>query len=393
MSRRRTFGTSWWGQAWIDALEGRARLDPNRLPRGRTYARRGTVGELRLAAGEITAEVQGSRSRPYQVRVRVRVLDDTEWDRVLDTLAAEIGHLAALLDGELPPRVADDVRALGLDLLPGPGDVQPRCSCPDWADPCKHAAAVCYLVADALDDDPFGLLALRGRGRAEILAALRARRRPATVPPPSTEERSVDTGIRARDAWARTAGPLPATTSPPRHPGHLAVLGADPPPGSGVDVAGLRALAADAALRALDLVRGARQTGLELTHDQDLGRRAANALGDSEELRAMARQAGITTRHLLHWALAWRDGGPGGLAAVTETWDPEPEALEPGRNLLGPGAIARHNRVTRGASQLRLGTDRRWYPFRKDRSGGWYPDGPPTDVEPDDLEDGSPGNH
>ncbi|MDQ2724024.1 MAG: hypothetical protein M3Y36_00780, partial [Actinomycetota bacterium] len=163
---------------------------------------------------------------------------------------------------------------------------------------------------------------------------------------------------------------------------------ADPPPGSDIDVACLRALAADAALRALDLIRGARQTGLELTHDQDLARRAAIALGDSDELRAMARHADITPRHLLHWALAWRDGGPGGLAAVTETWNPEPEAMEPGRALLGPGATARHNRVTVDARQVRLGTDRRWYPFRKDRSG-WYPDGPPYDVGPDDLDVGA----
>lgn len=389
MTRRRTFGTSWWGRAWVDALEGRARLDPNRLPRGRTYARRGTVGELRLAAGEITADVQGSRSRPYQVRVRVRVLDDAEWGRVLDTLGAEIGHLAALLDGELPPRVADDVRALGLDLLPGPGDLQPRCSCPDWADPCKHAAAVCYLVADALDVDPFGLLALRGRDRGEILAALRSRRRPAAALSPPAEEHVVDPGVRARDAWARTARPLPAATAPPRHPGHLGVLGADPPTGSSIDVARLQALAADAALRALELVRGARHTGLELTHDQDLARRAANALGDSNELRSMARHAGVTPRHLLHSALAWRDGGPAGLAAVTDTWDPEPEALEPGRTLLGPGATIRRNRVTLGAGQVRLGPDLRWYPFRKDRAGGWYPDGSPVDAEPDDLDAGA----
>ncbi|MDQ2727069.1 MAG: hypothetical protein M3Y91_04195, partial [Actinomycetota bacterium] len=83
--------------------------------------------------------------------------------------------------------------------------------------------------------------------------------------------------------------------------------------------------------------------------------------------------------------------GPGGLAAVTDTWDPEPEALEPGRILLGPGSTVRHNRVTLAASQVRLGADRRWYPFRKDRSGGWYPDGPPADMEPDDLDTG-PGD-
>src|SRR5918994_591835 len=123
----------------------------------------------------------GRRARPYQVRVRVRVLDADEWDRVLDAIAAQIGHAAALLDGELLPEVADDVRGVGTDLLPGPGELQPRCSCPDWADPCKHAAAVCYLVAGALDADPFSLLLLRGRRRDEVLAGLRARRRSAGV--------------------------------------------------------------------------------------------------------------------------------------------------------------------------------------------------------------------
>ncbi|MDQ6837160.1 MAG: hypothetical protein M3137_02140, partial [Actinomycetota bacterium] len=168
-----------------------------------------------------------------------------------------------------------------------------------------------------------------------------------------------------------------------------AVLGADPPTGSGVDGDGLRILAADASLRALDVVWGACRTGLELSYDQDLARRAAEALGDSDGLRVMARQAGVTSRQLLRSALAWRDGGPGGLAALHEPWDPEAEALEPGRALLGSGSTARHNRVTRAADQVRLGPDRRWYPFRKDRSGGWYPDGPPLDIDPDDLDAGA----
>jgi hypothetical protein len=107
-----------------DALEQRARLDPNRLPRGHGYARGGTVGELAIAPGEVRATVQGRRARPYQVRVRVRVLEAEEWDRVLDAIAAQIGHAAALLDGELLPEVANDVRSAGTDLLPGPGELQ-----------------------------------------------------------------------------------------------------------------------------------------------------------------------------------------------------------------------------------------------------------------------------
>lgn len=399
---RRPFGTSWWGQAWVDALEGRARLDPNRLPRGRAYARTGAVGTLSLAPGEIQAEVQGSRARPYTVRVRIRRFEEDEWERVLDALAAEIGHTAALLEGELPPEVADDAARVGLDLLPGPGELQPRCSCPDWADPCKHAAAVCYLVADALDGDPFGVFLLRGRDRDALLAGLRARRRGSEDPAPPLvgDEEGADEGVLARDAWSaattqtpRTDDPLPAGLPPPlpRQPGRPTVLSADPPPASGLEGSALRALAADAAGRALALARGGHTSGLELSAAEDLARRAALALSGTEgpELAALARRGGIPNRALLARALAWRDWGPEGLAVLDEALDPGPGALAAGRRLLGPGATVRRNRVTLADRQVRLGRDGVWYPLRKDRSGQWLPDGPALVAPGDEAEDGT----
>jgi uncharacterized Zn finger protein len=388
---RRPFGASWWGRSWVDALEQRAQLDPNRLPRGRSYARTGAVGALTLAAGEITADVQGSRRAPYKVRVRVRPFSEQEWDRVLDALAAEIGHTAALLDGELPPGVSDDVGSVGLDLLPGAGELQPRCSCPDWADPCKHAAAVCFLVADALDADPFGVLLLRGLGREEVLAGLRSRRH-ANVPVPPTVpslEPEIDEGVLAKGAWARGLESLPIPPLPPRRPGRPAVLAADPPPGSGVDLAALRALASDAAARALALAGGGDAHGLELTEHEDLGRRAALLLAsdesntDSSAFGELARRAGLPGRTLLRCALAYRDGGVEGVAVLDEAWEPDSDRLAVGRSLLGSGATARHNRVTLGERQLRLGRSGRWYPFRKDR-GSWSPDGAPILPMTDD---------
>ena len=394
---RHPFGASWWGRAWVDSLEQRAQLDPNRLPRGRTYARSGAVGRLTLAPGEVVADVQGSRRTPYTVRVRIRPFDGAEWDRLLDALAAEIGHTAALLDGELPAGVADDVRSVGLDLLPGAGELQPRCSCPDWADPCKHAAAVCYLVADVLDADPFGVLLLRGRGREEVLAGLRARRYPAgssASSVPVASEQMPDEGVVARDAWSRTPGPLPAAPQCPRRAGRPTVLAADPPPGAGVDIDSLRALAADAAERALALLQGAASDGLELTAEQDLARRAAMLLPAGEggtdpfALTKLARHAGLPGRQLVRHGLAFRDGGTEGLAVLEQTWDPGPEAVSGGRALLGPGAVARRNRVTLGGRQLRLGRDGRWYPFRKDKAGQWNPDGAPiVPVSEEDEED------
>ena len=103
-----------------------------------------------------------------------------------------------MLDGDLPPEVAGDVAAAGLDLLPGAGEVGPRCTCPDDADPCKHSAAVCYLVADALDADPFTVLLLRGRTRGEVLAGLRGRRRGRAAERGGTSSRAAALGGPSR---------------------------------------------------------------------------------------------------------------------------------------------------------------------------------------------------
>jgi hypothetical protein len=368
----------------VTALEERARLDPNRLPRGRSYARGGTVGELTIAPGEVRAAVQGRRVRPYQVRVRVRVLDAGEWDRVLDAIAAQVGHAAALLDGELLPEVADDVRSAGTDLLPGPGELQPRCSCPDWADPCKHAAAVCYLVAGALDADPFSLLLLRGRRRDEVLAALRARRRSveAVTVPPDRSWSATDPGVDAGQAYQRSLAPLPAPPLPPQRPGQPAVLPVDPPPGAGLRAEDLVALAADAAARAFQLATGSGDGGLSLDLEADLARRAAALLGTGRGLAALAASANMPPRELLRWAAAWQHADRGGLDALRKTWQPAATDLAEGRAALerlgGQGTVrAWRNRLTRGRLQLRLGPNGLWY--RLVRSGSaWVLDGPPS---------------
>lgn len=392
---RRGYGQTWWGRAWVEALERRASLDPNRLPRGRTYARQGTVGELSIDAGEVRAPVHGSRARPYQVRVRVRTYADHEWDTVVEVLAGRLGHAAALLDGELPPEVADQLRSIDLDLLPGAGDVQPRCTCPDWADPCKHAAAVCYLVATALDEDPFLLFQLRGRSRPELMAALRARRGDGPIAAPRRAEQTsawaTDAGMLARDAWARQPAPLPSTPLPPKAPGRPTVLGTDPPPSTGVSAEALRFLAADAARRAWALSHGTASSGLELTVDEDLARHAAGGLAapgegapgpvDHGGMAELARRAGIPPRTLLRWALAWRDGGSAGLGVLREASSADPGALQAARALLGPEATTWRNRVTAGDRQVRIGPDGLLYPFRRTGGAEWEPDGPPLDHD------------
>lgn len=315
----------------------------------------------------------------------MRTFEADEWDRVLDALAAQAGHAAALLDGELLPEVADDLRQAGVDLLPGAGELQPRCTCPDWADPCKHSAAACYLLADELDRDPFAVFLLRGRSREELLAGLRARRKTRVgveTPRLPTKEPSDVTTPAAR-AWERTPEPLPSLPLVPRRPGQPTVLAVDPPAGSPISAAGLRMIAADAAARARDLVAGERTVPFDERVEHDLARHAAGLLAGraNGQLTELGRRAGVAGRELLTLALAWQYGGTGAVSTLIEPWDPPSEQLQRGRLALGPGAVARRNRVTRRDRQLRLGRDGRWYPYAK-AGGRWSPDGPPREIGP-----------
>jgi uncharacterized Zn finger protein len=393
MSAEEEFGRTWWGAAWVEALEQRARLDPNRLPRGRDYARSGAVGELTLAAGEARAQVQGRKTEPYEVRIRVRRFTDEEWDRVLTAISTRLGHAAALLDGELPPEIAEDAAGAGLDLLPGGGEIGPRCSCPDDADPCKHSAAACYLVADALDADPFVLLLLRGRTRDQVLAGVRTRRRGAPGEAHADARATGraahdDGGVDAREAFEVTVprAEIPAPPLPPARPGQPAALPVDPPAwraGLGSD---LLELAADAAARAWEMAVGvSADAGLGLRADADLARRAARALG-TPAFGPIAARSGTGGRELARQALAWRHGGLAGLELLHREWDPvaeDPQSgdlLKAARNVLrsktGAAESVEGNRVTAGRLQLRLGRDLRWYPYARS-DGDWEPSGPP----------------
>ncbi len=399
-SGRQEFGRTWWGRAWLEALEQRARLDPDRLPRGRDYARSGAVGELTLAPGEARARVQGRKTEPYEVRIRVRRFTDDEWDRVLAAISARLGHAAALLDGELPPEIADDAAAAGLDLLPGGGELGPRCTCPDDADPCKHSAAACYLLTDALDADPFTLFLLRGRTRDQVLAGIRSRRRGQAAavgattdargdssPLTARGQRMADAGIDARTAFgaAESAAPIPAVPLPPRRPGVPAALPVDPPPWRSGLREDLVELAADAASRAWEMAVGlSADAGLSLDPDADLARRAARALG-TPSFAALAARSGVGPRDLARQALAWGQGGRAGLESLRAEWDPaadDPDAAE----LLAAAraalraktgeaqAVTRGNRVAAGRLQLRLGRDLRWYPYARS-DDDWEPSG------------------
>jgi uncharacterized Zn finger protein len=171
-SRRGPIGATWWGKRWFELVND---YDSNRLSRGKSYARNGQVRSMALVAGEVSGKVQGSSYHPYESGVEVRILAKTEWDLVLDALSDNAMVSAKFLAGEVPTEVEGIFKEEGFSLFPLPGDLDFYCDCPDWGYPCKHAAAIYYLVAEQLDADPFILFHLRGITRAEFMMGLRER--------------------------------------------------------------------------------------------------------------------------------------------------------------------------------------------------------------------------
>ena len=148
-----------------------------RLARGRAYARNGRVVDIEVSTGHVRARVQDVSPRPYRIEMAVQPFADQVWDRVIGALARQAIYTAKLLAGDLPAEVVQLCDNAEAYLFPGhPDDIEMRCSCPEWAVPCKHVAAVHYAFAAELDRDPFLLFRLRGRTREELTAALRARR-------------------------------------------------------------------------------------------------------------------------------------------------------------------------------------------------------------------------
>ena len=174
-SKRGEFVKHWWAERWIKALE--RLVDAGRLRRGRSYARSGQVLSIDEKEEGIQAKVQGSRSTPYKITINLHPLTDAQWEAVIDALAERAIFTAQLLAGEMPQEIEEAFAAAGVSLFPDRRDeLETDCSCPDWANPCKHVAAAHYILGEQFDEDPFLLFRLRGRSQEQIIAALRARR-------------------------------------------------------------------------------------------------------------------------------------------------------------------------------------------------------------------------
>ncbi|MER5252363.1 SWF or SNF family helicase [Streptomyces sp. NPDC002855] len=388
----RGFAQSWWGQAWLKALEDTA-LDLAQLKAGRRLARAGAVGAVSVRPGRITAVVQDPDGTPHRSDVLLQQLSEDEWDRFLGMAVERAGHIAALLDREMPPHLVEDAAAAGVELLPGIGDLEPECDCDAW-DHCGHTAALCYQVARLLDQDPFVLFLMRGRAERELLDELQVR----SVAPaeaeeePAQEQDGAQEGVDADEAYAEGAilPPLPDLPPLPSEPGLPPSLDTEAEPAPGLDVAALEFLAAQAAVEARRMLAEALSPGheqkpveQELTLDEDAVRLAVVA--PVAVAGRLATAAGRGKDGLALAVRAWEFGGPAALAVLEEEWTPEADALARARAALDaawddddrPQLRAARNRwtVVGSDAQLRHGSDGRWWPYRKER-GRWTPAGP-----------------
>ena len=164
----RKIATTFWGEAWCKNLEAYSDYS-NRLPRGRSYVRNGSVVDVQIEAGRVCALVSGTDL--YTVEIAIKPLTKKKWKEIKGQCADGIGSLVELLQGSISKRVMEIVTRKGEGLFPSPREITLDCSCPDWATMCKHVAATLYGVGARLDHEPDMLFTLRGVDPAEMVAA------------------------------------------------------------------------------------------------------------------------------------------------------------------------------------------------------------------------------
>jgi uncharacterized Zn finger protein len=208
----RAIASSFWGKSWCENLERYSDFD-NRLPRGRTYVRNGSVVDLQIEKGKVSALVSGSEL--YRIVIAVAPVPPKHWKSVCRDCAGSIDSLVELLGGRLAKGVMDRVCRAGDGLFPAPKEITLSCSCPDWADMCKHVAAALYGVGARLDEAPELLFVLRGVDQNDLLAAM-GETAPLTKTAPGAARMLADSdiadvfGIELADAPAANAPAKPA---------------------------------------------------------------------------------------------------------------------------------------------------------------------------------------
>lgn len=168
-SRRGDIGEQWWSRRFVDVVESYSKS--NRITRGKRYARKGQVVDLTVETGVVSATVQGSRADPYEITIRGDALDDEMWAEIEQAMADRAAYAATLLAEEMPADIEEVFEACDVSLFPETyRDMRTNCTCPDSANPCKHIAAVFYILAEQFDEDPFLIFRWRGRTRETLLS-------------------------------------------------------------------------------------------------------------------------------------------------------------------------------------------------------------------------------
>ncbi|MEZ5322029.1 MAG: hypothetical protein R2698_08155 [Microthrixaceae bacterium] len=411
------FTGTWWGRAWIEAVERLGADDEDRLAQGRVIARTGRVEGLRVAVGRVTAAIHvdesGRATTPNRTGAdgsaaasgrlepawEVATLDEPTWQRFFAAWAEHGTHAAALSVGELDPRLISDMATEGVSVVPSAADLVAVCPCGDSAAVCSHAAAVAYALAARLDRDPLVLSELRGLGRDVARSRLLPSGRSASVDD-DIETVTVDelldslaggsTEPPAAVDGRRSAVGIPEVTADgdtwrPSHtrPGRLGVpagarrwrAGSDTWPveqaPGGPSLRLLEAMIDDAAERAWATLHDGASSGLAADVRGDLARRAAGA--DRDAVEWLAERSGQSPDALHRWARAWRIGGDDAVAVVADedSWVLDQDRLAAGRDELVDAGIAKRSIALSydslgmpGDVKVVIGPDGRWYRLR-----------------------------
>ncbi|MCI4146581.1 hypothetical protein [Streptomyces sp. MMS20-AI2-20] len=393
----RARGQSFWAAQWTEAMED-VWPEEGPLKKGRAFARTGRIGPVTVSPGRVAAEIHGGEET-YRTRLTLSVLDDDEWDLLWEKTADRPAETEALLAGDLPEDLLEAAEDARVRMLPGYGDLDADCGCDALDHPCPHATALAYQLSWLLDTDPWLLLLIRGRDAEEAVEELKSAVLLRALAGDEEDEEPYDeeagdgsAGGTAqtpddspqRAAYARPAAALPALPPLPEPPA------APEEPLTGIEADPLDRLAADAALRARELLAYMHGFGAAppepLDDWQDTVRLAATH-PDPRVAQRLRAACGRPAEDLDRAAAAWRTGGRAALDVLEHPWTPPEQQTARARTALATAWEAEelppvdvdgnHWTLTGRGLQLRLGRDGRWYPYRR-RDDLWWPAGPPS---------------
>lgn len=333
-----------WSSRWLDLVESAPAFDRQALRRGSDYAAFDWQLDVEIEPGRAATTASSGRRMQYQASITVPTLTPEQIDAIVESIAGRTERMAAVLDSELPIEL-DHVLSVDPEAIVG------SCNCQSIDQPCKHAAAVVYLVADAIADDPFDLLHLRGLPRTDLVARLAETRREANTPEPAAPGQPAPVPSEEPVLQFRQGtGPLPADLPSPRLPGRLPPFPTPPPAGAAFTEQGLRMIADDGARRASALLATGHHPWADLDATTDLARLAAEAEGTGD-WKDLVDRAQVTSQELRARARAWRAAGRAGVEAHVA---PAEIAVDP----------------ERGSFQRRRTHDGTWVRFEKIK-GRW----------------------